>query len=137
MKNKKIITTEIDIEPTTPRNEKIIANIKKTLDQNYNVTFEEYKDIRNNLVREFDYKLPYEELENALLHRTIMNLIAEGYLQIDNIGPDKQINFKMNDDIKSYFIEKIKQGSFIRNLESPIDIILEVKRQMNEKRETN
>jgi hypothetical protein len=137
MKNKKIITTELNIKPNTERNKKIIDGINEKLKLSYNVTFEEYKDIRNNLVREFDYKLPYEELENALLHRTIMNLIAEGYLQIDNIGPDKQINFKMNDDIKSYFIEKIKQGSFIRNLESPIDIILEVKRQMNEKRETN
>jgi len=132
MKNKKIITTEIDIEPTTPRNEKIIANIKKTLDQNYNVTFEEYKDIRNNLVREFDYKLPYEELENALLHKTYMNFVAEGYLEIEGINSEGIIIFKMSDFVKNYFYEKIKQGIFSRNLDTLLEIILEVKRQQNE-----
>ena len=132
MKNKKIITTELNIKPNTERNKKIIDGINEKLKLSYNVTFEEYKDIRNNLVREFDYKLPYEELENALLHKTYMNFVAEGYLEIEGINSEGIIIFKMSDFVKNYFYEKIKQGIFSRNLDTLLEIILEVKRQQNE-----
>jgi hypothetical protein len=57
--------------------------IESNTQEFYGLSYEEYIELRNSLVRQYNYKLPISVFQMALIKKITIDLVARKYLAID------------------------------------------------------
>jgi hypothetical protein len=87
-----IITEIMDLSWDNCEDIETLEEMDQILKQIYGLSYNEYSQIRNDLLVKHDYKLPMSILQSAILNNVTIKLVSDGMLKI---GDD--MNFIISD----------------------------------------
>ena len=87
-----IITEVMDLSRDNCSDITALEEMDEILQYHYGLSYEQYAEIRNSLLIEYNYELPIEILQTAIVNKITIKLVSDGMLELDT-----NLSFKISD----------------------------------------
>ena len=79
-----IITEVMDLSRDNCSDREALEEMDEILQQHYGLSYEEYAGLRNKLLIQYNYQLPMNILQNAIINKITIKLVTDGMLEVDD-----------------------------------------------------